>query len=246
LRVALIADVHGNTVALDAVLEAVAGVDEHWFLGDLVALGPDPAGVLERIDALPNARCIRGNTDRYTVSGERPKPTLEEALTDQSILDVWTEVHATFFWSQGAVSAAGRYDRLAALPLDMRVVLPDGTRVLCVHASPGTDEGRGASPEYTDDDLASRFAGANADVVFVGHTHRVVDRVVGGVRVVNPGCVSNPLDGPDDARFAILTAGADGYDVQLLSVPYDRRAVIDQLERCKHPGRAYLRRHFEA
>ena len=45
-------DIHGNPIALDAVLadiEATGGVDEHWVLGDIVALGHDPVGVLERL-----------------------------------------------------------------------------------------------------------------------------------------------------------------------------------------------------
>jgi predicted phosphodiesterase len=244
-RIALLADVHGNTVALDAVLSAIGTADEYWFLGDLVALGPDPVGVLERIDGLSGVTCIRGNTDRYVVSMDRPRPTLDEALADPAVLEVWKEVHASFFWTQGAVTAALRLGWLDELPLEIRRVLPDGTRVLGVHASPGRDDGHGAHPSHTDDDLASRFGAAEADLAVVGHTHAIVDRVVDGVRIVNPGPVSNPTPGPDDARFAIVEAGPHGHAVDLRAVPYDRAAVIDQLERVRHPSRDYLRRHFE-
>ena len=244
-RIALLADVHGNTVALDAVLSAIGTADEYWFLGDLVALGPDPVGVIERIESLPNARCIRGNTDRYVISMDRPRPTLEEALADPAVLEVWQEVHASFFWTQGAVTAARRLVWLEELPLEIRRVLPDGTRVLGVHASPGRDDGDGAHPSHTDEDLSARFGTSEADVVFVGHTHAIVDRVVDGVRVVNPGPVSNPIPGPDEARFAIVEAGPQGHSVELGSTGYDRAAVVDQLERVRHPSRGYLRRHFE-
>ena len=75
MRIALLSDIHGNSIALDAVLtdiEQRGGVDEHWVLGDIVALGPDPVGVLERLTVLPADVFVRGNTDRYVVTGERP------------------------------------------------------------------------------------------------------------------------------------------------------------------------------
>ena len=53
-RFALLADIHGNLVALDAVLDDIGrrgGVDEVWVLGDIVALGPAPVETLERLEA---------------------------------------------------------------------------------------------------------------------------------------------------------------------------------------------------
>ncbi len=57
MKIAVLSDIHGNSVALDAVLRDISsqgGVDAYWVLGDLVALGPDPVGVLERLSKLPN------------------------------------------------------------------------------------------------------------------------------------------------------------------------------------------------
>ena len=82
MRIALLSDIHGNPLALDAVLADIAaqgGVDTYWVLGDFSSLGYDPVGVLERVTALPNASFTRGNHDRYTVTGERPGPMLEQA-----------------------------------------------------------------------------------------------------------------------------------------------------------------------
>jgi predicted phosphodiesterase len=77
MKVALLADIHGNRLALDAALadtEAI-GVDQYWILGDLVALGPDPIGVLQRLSNLQNRHITRGNTDRCVVTGDRPTAT---------------------------------------------------------------------------------------------------------------------------------------------------------------------------
>lgn len=85
---------------------------------------------------------IRGNTDRYVVSGERPPPWLDRAVEDpERLVPVIAEVAGSFAWTTGAISTGGRMDWLAALPSDVRTTLPDGTRLLGVHASPGRDDG---------------------------------------------------------------------------------------------------------
>ncbi len=65
MKIAILSDIHGNRLALDVVLNTLKpeDIDAYWILGDLVALGPDPVGVLERIEQLPSCSVIRGNTD---------------------------------------------------------------------------------------------------------------------------------------------------------------------------------------
>jgi hypothetical protein len=75
----------------------------------------------------------------------------------------------------------------------VRLTLPDGTRVLGVHASPGRDDGPGIQLNHSNDQLEQRMAGCEADLVIVGHTHVPLDRHVGRVYVVNLGSVSNPV-----------------------------------------------------
>jgi predicted phosphodiesterase len=102
MQIALLSDIHGNSIALDAVLadiERVGGVDTHWVLGDLVALGPDQVGVLERLSALPNVHYTRGNTDRYVITGERPPPSPADAQHHPELLPVLAEVAGTFAWT---------------------------------------------------------------------------------------------------------------------------------------------------
>jgi serine/threonine protein phosphatase 1 len=57
----LMSDIHGNRTALDAVIADAGSVDAWWVLGDLVALGPDPVGVIDTVRALPNVAVIGGN-----------------------------------------------------------------------------------------------------------------------------------------------------------------------------------------
>src|SRR5690349_11048368 len=107
MRIALLSDIHGNLIALDAVLadiQAQGGVDAFWLLGDLVAIGPQPVCVLERIAQLPNMCAVRGNTDRYAMTLDRPGPTAAEVMADPDLLPTFAEVAHTFAWTQGCLA----------------------------------------------------------------------------------------------------------------------------------------------
>lgn len=238
MRIALLSDIHGNLMALDAVLADITaqdGVDAYWILGDFSSLGYDPVGVLERVTQLPNASFSRGNHDRYTVTGERPGPTLELAQAKPKLMPFVLAMASNLAWTQGHILASGWWNWMEGLPLELRLTLPDGTRMLGVHAAPGLDDGPGIIPLLSDEELGTLLTTSEADLVIVGHTHVPLDRTVNGVRVVNLGSISNPFRSRLEASYAILEAHSESYDIQMRYVDYDRQAVIDELQRIKHP-----------
>jgi len=247
MRLALLSDVHGNPIALDAVLADIrsqGGADAYWVLGDLVAIGYDPVTVLQRLVALPNVRFARGNTDRYVVTGERPDPTPQAAQADPSLVPRVVQVAGSFAWTQGYITATGWLDWLAQLPLEQRRTLPDGTRLLGVHAAPGCDDDPGLHPARSDAELQALLDGCGADLVCAGHTHWPLDRQVSGVRVVNLGSVSNPWAPDLRASYVLVEAGASGYRLQHRRVAYDRQAAIEAVQRSHHPGAEFLVGHM--
>lgn len=208
MTIGVITDIHGNSVALDAVLadaESIGGVDSWFVLGDLVAVGPDPVGVVERLWSLPDATFVRGNTERY--------------------LGTDLDKHG-FGWTRDRLGAA-RLEWLTGLPLHAR----RGSTLL-VHASPGRDDGPGLDARLSDEQLHVLLRGCEASLVLVGHTHRRLDRTIGGVRAVNPGSVGNPIEDDVRAGWAIV----DGDDIDLRRVDYDREAVIRQTEASGNPA----------
>ena len=243
-RIAILADIHGNTIALDAALaqiEAAGGVDEYWLLGDYVAIGFDPVGALERIATLPNALFVRGNTDRLAAGLSEMDAWIDEVKEDPAILPVLVQLNRSFAWTAGALAATGWSEWLAGLPLEQRITLPDGRRVLLVHASPGTDDGEGIHPKRSDEALRELIAGAEADLIFIGHTHAPLDRTVDGVRVVNPGSVGNPVLPDAGACYALLETTSDGYHLTLEQAAYDKAAAIAATEAVNHPAAVYIK-----
>ena len=145
MNLGLISDIHGNIHALGAVLADARslGVESYWILGDHAAIGPDPVAVLERLHQLDDVTFVRGNTDRYVVTGEGPHPIVADAQVDPVLVAQLARAAASFAWTRVYITAHGWYDWIAGLPLDRRMVLPDGSRLLAVHGSPGRDDGRG-------------------------------------------------------------------------------------------------------
>ena len=228
LRLVALSDVHGNAAALDAVLEDVernGGADAYWVLGDLVAIGPRPVEAARTLAALPQAEFTRGNTDRYVLTGDLPPPSVGDPVQSA----------ASFAWTRGVLTAGGRLEWLDAHPLEVRLTLPDGTRVLGVHASPGTDDGLGVRAEQSDDELDELIGDCDADLVLVGHTHIPVDRTHRGVRLFNLGSLSLPLRDDPRATYAVVDADPEGHTLELRRVAYDYARVVDEVARLRAP-----------
>jgi predicted phosphodiesterase len=212
--IALLYDVHGNRLALQAVLDDARrqGADR-WILGgDYTLFGPEPEETLALLRALSPAIWIRGNCERVTARpAEAPDiPVVEsgiaacrEALGDQLV------------------------DELAALPEDA----VDGD-ARYVHASAISDS-RSFFPQ-PDDDEAELLAGVAEPRLVFGHTHLPFRRIstTGGIELVNPGSVGLPFDGDRRAAYALVHSDRR---VEHRRVPYDHAASAALL-RERWPG----------
>jgi predicted phosphodiesterase len=243
MRLGILADIHGNDVALRAVLaDAVRlGVDRWWALGDLVLFGPRPAEVLELLRGLPGIAMLRGNTDRYVLTGEQPAPhaTLADAAASIDLVERYAAMAAHIAWTRGVLDQAGVLDVLAGLPAQLRLRLPGGTTVLGVHASPRADDGPGIDPRIPDEQLGPLLAGCGADVVVGGHTHSATDRLTDGVRALNPGSTGLPRSS-GNASWLLLEDDGDGLAVTRRAVPFDVGAVVADLRLRRHFGTEFV------
>ena len=143
MRLAIFSDIHGNSLALDAVLDDCqrrGDVDRFLVLGDLAAIGPDPVGVLERLQAVTNATIVRGNTEDYLVGRDSPYPEEAEVAARPELAPLALEVARSMAWTQGAVTAAGWLEWLDRLPQEARLALPGGRTLLGNHAEPGAGQ----------------------------------------------------------------------------------------------------------
>jgi diadenosine tetraphosphatase ApaH/serine/threonine PP2A family protein phosphatase len=201
---ALVYDVHGNQLALDAVLAdaAAAGAGAYLVGGDVALFGPWPEATVARLRELPAATWIRGNGERWTAHPDAaPEPVRG----------------ATY----AAAEALGEalVAQLDALPAS--APLGDGT-TRAWHGSPVSDV-RSFLPEPAGDE-AELLEGVTERRLVFGHTHLPFARrsAAGAVALVNPGSVGMPLDGDHRAAYALLH---DDGTIERRRVAYDHARV---------------------
>jgi putative phosphoesterase len=198
MRVLLLADIHANWPALQAIQEPF---DVCLVLGDLVDYGLDPGPCIEWVRQRASYT-VRGNHDHGVAQQVR--------VNGKNGYKYLTSV--TRVVTQERIAPADRR-YLGALPVSKRLTV-DNTRFLLVHATP-----RDPLDEYAiaDVDFWSRRLGdVDAQVICVGHTHHPYVLEVGDKLVVNPGSVGQPRDGDPRASYAVI----DNQRVELKRIEY--------------------------
>ncbi|MDM7998450.1 MAG: metallophosphoesterase family protein [Dehalococcoidia bacterium] len=218
MRSAVIADIHSNLEAFQAVLrdlEEQGGADEIWCLGDIVGYGPDPRACIQLVRQL-QCRCVAGNHDWAAIG-----------KLDTSAFNL--EAAAAAQWTAAALQKLD-VDFLAGLPLTLQV--DDFT---LAHGSP-----RAPIWEYVLSVQSARanFAAFDTRFCLIGHSHspllfeldsrnscreqRLPEQLslkTDSRFIINCGSVGQPRDGDPRASYAIIDAGQ--------AILWHRRVVYD-------------------
>jgi putative phosphoesterase len=210
MRLAILADIHGNIPALEAVLKEVENdaVDGFIVAGDMVA-GPNSVDVLNRLREI-DARMIRGNNENYLLrfaSGEAP--------------DWWYTAHQWSFmqWNYRRMDE----DSLNFIKgLDEQITIHfegiDPIRV--VHGSP-----RNVSeliyPEKDRAALVTALGMVSEPVLIFGHTHEAWQICMGEQLALNPGSICGTFKGENSGSYAILSWENDHWQAELRELHYD-------------------------
>ena len=224
MRVALISDIHGNIVSLEAVLQDIEreNVDQLICLGDVVTLGPNPVAVMDRIRSL-GCECILGNHDFF--------------LINPSVLHEYMDA----LWFADSIAWCAKQHRLQDFELlntfkpTLEVPLSAEHNLLCFHGSPksNTDILLAMTPPTTVDELLD---GHRATVMAGGHTHMQMMRQHKGIMLINTGSVGMPFEQAlfvhsprylPWAEYAIVNCEQDVVSVELKRVPVSVDKLIN-------------------
>ena len=235
MRIAILSDIHGNLVGLDACLADLqhqGSADIIVAAGDLCMDGPRPKKVLQRLQEI-GAQCVRGNTDRYISARDDAEM---HGCDDGDRLQVQ--------WQRKELGEKF-VSWLRELPFSLRFG-DESNQLLVVHANPTTDDGH-VWPDADEKTLETLIGEEKAGTIAFGHLHIPYARIWRGKLLVNVASAGLPKDGDPRACYAVFTQRPGGWEVKHRRVPFDVKKVATQLADCGIPGSvdiiSTLRRH---
>lgn len=218
MRLAILADIHSNMIALEKVLQAIhrERVDQIVCLGDVVNIGARPREVISRLQDL-NCLTIMGNHDEWML-----KPDYH------SRKDTIDEVVDIYHWTAEQLTPA---DLTYIHSFQTTAYLQFGPQedVLFFHGSPRSNKDL-ILAETPDHVLDTMFNGCRASLLVGGHSHIQLMRYYRGMRLINPGSVGlsftyHPQFGYSPwAEFALVTwsRGRIHLDMHRIILPVDK------------------------
>lgn len=231
MRIAVIADIHGNLTALDAVLADLedTGADRVVCLGDVAATGPQPRETVARLRAL-NCPVVMGNTDAASFRPVHLSPNDEDARRFAEI-DAWCTAQLT----PEDLAYMRTFQPTLTLPLGHDATL------LCFHGSPRNNT-EGILATTPDAALARMLAGYDATTLACGHTHAPFVRRYRGALILNPGSVGLPYEltregvrNPPWAEYSIVEWRAGSVNVEMRRTLIDVGIVVREALRSRMP-----------
>lgn len=233
-RVAVLSDIHGNAVALEAVRKALKKEKPDAILvaGDLVMNGPEPAAALDAVRELEAAGAIviQGNTD------------IAAAEFDYAAAFPWFPEGPPPSFVAAAEWAHDQLDdeRLAwlrRLPAERRLRIEDTLLLVC-HASPGSQTA-GFDADLDATVVLERITRTDARIICCGHTHLPEVRDFGWKQIVNDGSAGFVFDGDPTASWALVTLDGDEVTAEIRRTEFDVLAVANAISARGLPGDVY-------
>ena len=224
MKLAVLADIHSNHIALEACLAEAeqCRAEAFLFLGDYLGELAYPGKTLELLEKVRQrypCAFIRGNKEDYWIDHQNGK-------------------HGDWTWTAGS-SGSGMlayvYDRLAPeqiraferMPVSMTMRYPGLPAFVICHGSPWkTNESMREDYDYIDE-LTKRL---ETELTVCAHFHIQGQYTRNGKRIVNPGAVGVPLRSGGQTQFMLLAGAGGQWETEFKTLPYDREKAIREMD----------------
>jgi putative phosphoesterase len=226
MRIAVISDIHGNCVALDAVLKDLqqVDVDRVVCLGDAVQGGAQPAEVIARLRDLA-CPVVLGNADDWLLTGtdSGAENIPDERRLRMDAVRSWQLTQLT----PDDVTFMQTFQPTVHIPLD------EERSLLCYHGSPQSFD-HVILPQTPDEEVRQFLNPQEGTIYTGGHTHMQFLRHFGRTFHFNPGSVGVAYrhDQPDDhfrldpwAEYALLSSRSGKLSLEFRRVPFDVQSL---------------------
>lgn len=243
MKIALISDIHGNAVALEAVLRDIdhQRVGEIFVLGDIANRGSEPAKCLALVRSLPT---VGGNGDQYVVRGYEENHALDPIpVPTRGSPPNWLQDEVRLVERRWTASQLTDDDikYLRELPDWTLHPLEHGEHLLLCHSTP-TDRLTRIFSDSSNDLLYQTYVEPfpAVRIAVSGHTHRPFVRFINGAVIINTGTVGLPIDGSPAASYALVEIDGGMVSASIRRVPYDIEKACDILHDVGYPYAEFL------
>lgn len=225
MRVAVLADIHGNLAATEAVLDDIKRQAPDYIVaaGDLALRGSHPAEVVDLLfDSCHSL--LMGNTDAYLAGMYLGGAYREREHWKTELLH----------WTRDQLGAA-RVEKLATMAFSARYSPRRGQDLFVCHANPRNLE-ESLEPTLDDNTLRKFLANLDATAVAFGHLHFPYRRRIGRLVIADVASAGIPRDGDLRPAWGLFTWTPRGWRVQIRRVRYPVRKATQAITDRKVPG----------
>ncbi|PAE44564.1 metallophosphoesterase family protein [Bacillus sp. 7884-1] len=226
MKIAFISDIHGNAIALEAVLEDIEkqGIDKIYVLGDICYRGPEPKRSLDLVRSL-HTEVIKGNADEWVVRGVSEGEVPEKALELMNLERQWIVEQLE----------PSDIDYLNNLPSQLNLSFED-VGISAFHATP-TSLFDIVLPNADDNQIEySLMHEQEAQVYVYAHIHKPYIRFLNGKVIMNIGSVGLPFDGLTKASYGLVEIEDGHLKTSIRRVSYELERVVALYHEVNYPN----------
>src|SRR5574344_570170 len=225
MKIAVLSDVHGNMIALNAVLDDVKkkNCTKTLFLGDYSLAGPEPAATVDycmHLSTYDEIEMIQGNTDKMIAN-------YSEDLY-QTVCNSGAPIMANALKDEASSLPANQLEFLRNLPETKELEL-EGLKILMVHGSPRRNN-EDIAPDTDPKEVEEMVKDTDANIILCGHTHIPCGfQTMTRKTVINVGSVGRPFTENPNSCYLILDLNDGKFVVEHKFVNYDNQKSADIL-----------------
>jgi len=224
MQIAVLADIHGNLPALQAVAADIDRLnpDLVFVAGDFQNRGPNPREVTQFV-ARSGWTLLRGNHEDYVIRQSQKSRIQDGSDCDDDYYN-WLPAR----WTAGLTSDF--VESIKQLPIATTLTGPDKVSITIAHGSPRSNN-EGFFPTTTEAKAKEMIGNDPPGLLCVGHSHLPFVRQVNATLLVNVGAVGFPFDGDRRASFGLMTWDRDRWEVEIRRIEYAVEKVLQEFER---------------
>ena len=221
MNIAVLSDIHGNYIALEACLDYLKdkNIDAFCFLGDYTGEFP---GIEQTMKTLYE---LRDTKKCYFIKGNKENYQTDELGTDHPEWDDYPSTVGMLRFAYEHLTKEN-IEFFNSLPISMTIKTEGMKDIVICHGSPRKVNEKFAIKEETLKEVVDE---CEADYIICGHTHKKMETVCGTTKVWNPGAVGASIDVPYSYRFMILHSDNGEWKPEFISLPADTERIVSDM-----------------